>query len=81
MTVIVHKNEPIDEALRRLQGETLRENIFEVYNDKRYFIKPSKKRSDHKRLGKKEKNGLVEQNVKVKNNFHCIGLFINVNIS
>lgn len=55
MSIIVHKNEPIDEALKRLHGEAIRENIFEVMNDKRYYIKPNEKRSVGKREWKKRK--------------------------
>jgi len=55
MSIIVHKNEPIDEALKRLHGEAIRENIFEVLNEKRYFIKPTEKRSVHKRKWMKRK--------------------------
>lgn len=55
MTIVVHRNEPIDEALRRLQGETLRENIFEVVNEKRYFIPDTAKKTAQRREWKKRK--------------------------
>lgn len=55
MSIIVHKTEPIDEAVRRLQGETLRENIFEVVNEKRYHIKPSVAVCEKRRAWRKRK--------------------------
>lgn len=55
MSIIVHKNEPIDDALRRLHSEAIRENIFVVMNEKRYYIKESEKRSEVKRAWKKRK--------------------------
>lgn len=55
MSVIVHKNEPIDEALKRLHGEALRENIFEVANAKRYRIKPTSERCEKRREWQKRK--------------------------
>lgn len=55
MTIIVHKNEPVDNALKRLHSEAVRENIFNTVNDKRYHIKPSEKKSVMKRELKKRK--------------------------
>ncbi len=55
MSIVVHKNEPVDDALRRLHAEAIRENIFNTVNDKRYFIKPSEKKSEKKRAWKKRK--------------------------
>lgn len=55
MSIIVHKNEPIDEALKRLHGEAIRENIFEVLNKKRYYIKPNEERYEKKREWLKRK--------------------------
>lgn len=55
MSIIVHKNEPIDEALKRLHGEALRENIFEVAMKKRYRVKPTEERCAKRRERKKRK--------------------------
>lgn len=41
MAVIVHANENIDSALRRLHREVLREKILETYRNKVYRIKKS----------------------------------------
>jgi ribosomal protein S21 len=55
MSIIVHKNEPIDNALKRLHAEAIRENIFNTINNKRYNIKDSAKKSEKKREWKKRK--------------------------
>lgn len=39
MAVIVHSNENIDSALRRLHREVLREQILETYRGKQYRTK------------------------------------------
>ena len=41
MAVIVHSNENIDSALKRLHREVLREKILETYRNKQYHIKKS----------------------------------------
>ena len=41
MAVIVHANENIDSALKRLHREVMREKILETYREKAYRIKPS----------------------------------------
>ena len=41
MAVIVHANENIDSALKRLHREVMREKILETYREKVYRIKPS----------------------------------------
>ena len=38
MAVIVHSNEPIDAALKRLHREVLREKLLETYRNNQYFI-------------------------------------------
>ena len=58
MSIIVHKNEPIDEALKRLHGEAIRENIFEVLTKKRYRVKPTEERCIKRREWKKRKRRL-----------------------
>lgn len=55
MSIIVHKNEPIDEALKRLHAESIRENIFDTFNKKRYHIKDSRKRYEKKKEWLKRK--------------------------
>jgi len=39
MAVIVHSNENIDSALKRLHREVLREKILETYRAKQYRVK------------------------------------------
>ncbi|MGI5897641.1 MAG: bS21 family ribosomal protein [Candidatus Dojkabacteria bacterium] len=39
MSVIVHSNENIDSALKRLHREVLREKILETYKNKTYRIR------------------------------------------
>jgi len=39
MAVIVHANENIDSALKRLHREVMREKILETYREKAYRIK------------------------------------------
>ena len=39
MSVIVHSNENIDSALKRLHREVLREKILETYKNKAYRIR------------------------------------------
>lgn len=41
MAVIVHHNENIDSALKRLHREVMREKILETYRDRTYHIKKS----------------------------------------
>ncbi|MBP5204244.1 30S ribosomal protein S21 [bacterium] len=41
MSVIVHSNENIDSALKRLHREVLREKILETYKNKVYRVKKS----------------------------------------
>ncbi|HHX99167.1 TPA: 30S ribosomal protein S21 [Candidatus Dojkabacteria bacterium] len=41
MAVIVHSNENIDSALRRLHREVLREKTLETFKNKQYRIKKS----------------------------------------
>lgn len=41
MAVIVHSNENIDSALRRLRREVLREKTLETFKNKQYRIKKS----------------------------------------
>lgn len=41
MSVIVHSNENIDKALRRLYREVVREGLFDEVRDRMYFISKS----------------------------------------
>lgn len=41
MAVIVHANENIDSALKRLHREVMREKILETFREKVYRVKPS----------------------------------------
>jgi ribosomal protein S21 len=41
MAVIVHANENIDSALKRLHREVMREKILETYREKAYRVLPS----------------------------------------
>lgn len=55
MSIIVHRDEPIDEALKRLHAESIRENIFDVVNKKRYRVKKTEEKHQRKREWKKRK--------------------------
>lgn len=55
MSVIVHDDMPIDQALRMLWREAIRENIPEEYEKNRYRIKPSEKRHEVKKEYAKQK--------------------------
>lgn len=66
MAVIVHRDEPIDQALRRLHREVMRENVIEKFKEKKYFIKPTEKRSAIKREQKKQKVKRRKANRKFK---------------
>lgn len=67
MSIIVHKNEPIDDALRRLHSEAVRENVFETVNNKRYFIKKNEIKSSKKREWMKRKRRSRSAKRKKKN--------------
>ncbi|MBN2015961.1 ribosomal protein S21/MRP21 [Candidatus Dojkabacteria bacterium] len=67
MSIIVHKNEPIDNALKRLHAEAIRENVFNTVNDKRYFTKLAEKRSERKREWKKRKKRSRSAKRKMRN--------------
>ncbi len=49
MAVIVHANENIDSALKRLHREVMREKILETYRNKAYRIRKSALESDKRR--------------------------------
>ncbi|WKZ31391.1 MAG: 30S ribosomal protein S21 [Candidatus Dojkabacteria bacterium] len=49
MAVIVHSNENVDSALKRLHREVLREKILETYRDRVYFVKKSQLAADKRR--------------------------------
>jgi ribosomal protein S21 len=55
MSVIVHKNEPIENAFKRLQREAIRENVFNVVMKKRYRVKKSEEMIQKRRERKKMK--------------------------
>ena len=55
MAVIVHANENIDSALKRLHREVMREKILETYRDKVYRIKNSEKEIEKRREWAKQK--------------------------
>ena len=72
MSVIVHANENIDSALKRLHREVMREKILETYREKAYRVKPSTEEF------KREGNGLKwreeeEQLQEGKSNLLTIG--------
>ena len=67
MSIIVHKNEPIDDALRRLHSEAVRENVFETVNNKRYFIKKNEIKSSKKREWMKRKRRSRSAKRKLRN--------------
>ena len=55
MSVVVHPNESVDSALKRLHREVLREKILEVYRNKVYFIRASEMDIEKRREWKKMK--------------------------
>ncbi len=55
MGVIVHANEPIDNALKRLHREVMRESILETFKSKVYYIKKSVIEAQKRREWKKMK--------------------------
>ncbi|MBD3280862.1 30S ribosomal protein S21 [Candidatus Dojkabacteria bacterium] len=55
MAVIVHDDMPIDQALRMLWRETIRENIPIEYEEDRYRIKPTERKHAAKKEYAKQK--------------------------
>lgn len=55
MSIVVHSDEPIENALKRLHREAIRENIFEEMKKRRYFIKPTVERCITRKQYKKTK--------------------------
>lgn len=55
MSVIVHDDMPIDQALRMLWREAIRENIPEEYEKRRYRIKPTALKHEVKKEFAKQK--------------------------
>jgi ribosomal protein S21 len=49
VAVVVHPNENIDSALKRLHREVLREKILETYRNKVYYIRDAVGKSDKRR--------------------------------
>lgn len=49
MSVIVHSNENIDSALKRLHREVLREKILETYREKQYRSKKADEKIQKRR--------------------------------
>ncbi len=49
MSVIVHQNENVDAALRRLHREVMREKILETLKSKQYRIKKSELQIEKRR--------------------------------
>jgi len=55
MAVIVHANENIDSALKRLHREVMREKILETYRNKAYRIRKSALAIEKRRIWAKMK--------------------------
>jgi ribosomal protein S21 len=55
MSVIVHANENIDSALKRLHREVLREKILETYRNRVYRVKKSDLEIEKRREWAKQK--------------------------
>ena len=66
MSVIVHKSEPIENALKRLHREAIRENFFEVLMEKRYRQKPTTARCEKRRAHKKTKRRRRRANRRIR---------------
>jgi ribosomal protein S21 len=49
VAVVVHPNENIDSALKRLHREVLREKILETYRNKVYYVRDAVSKSDKRR--------------------------------
>lgn len=67
MSIIVHKDEQIDEALKRLHGEALREDIFETLTKKRYMIKQSEEKNTKCKEWRKRKRRSRRAKRKLRN--------------
>jgi len=55
MAVIVHSNEKIDSALKRLHREVLREGILETFRDKQYHKSKAEEQIEKRREWAKRK--------------------------
>jgi len=55
VAVVVHGNENIDSALKRLHREVMREKILEEYRDRVYHVGKSEEDIEKKRIWKKMK--------------------------
>lgn len=55
MSVIVHDDMPIDQALKMLWREAIRENIPEEFEKNRYRVKPTAKKHEVKKEFAKQK--------------------------
>ena len=59
MSVIVHPKENIDNALRRLHREVMREGILKTFREKVYFVKKStieaQKRMEWKKMKRRRR--------------------------
>ncbi len=55
MAVIVHSSESIDNALKRLHREVLREKILETFRENATFVSKSSKEADKRREWRKMK--------------------------
>lgn len=55
MAVIVHSNEKIDSALKRLHREILREGILETFREKQYFKSKAEEEIEKRREWAKRK--------------------------
>lgn len=67
MSVIVHPNENIDNALKRLQREVIREKVLEEYKKRAYRIKESDLEIEKRKAYKKTKTRRARARRKAKN--------------
>jgi ribosomal protein S21 len=66
VAVIVHQNENIDSALKRLHREVLREKILELFRNRQYRVKKSDLKIEKKRAWAKTKRRRASARRRVK---------------
>lgn len=66
MAVIVHSNENIDSALKRLHREVLREKILETYRNRSVHVSKAAQDAEKRRAWKKTKRRRASANRRVK---------------
>lgn len=73
MAVIVNDNMSLDQALRMLWREANREGIISTLKDLRYYVKPSAKQHDKKKVWAKTKRRRARRKRQFKNKGYVVG--------